>query len=68
MKTNKEDIILDTINDRVYLYGQKLTSKDLHSQNTTVEILGLLVKNINKEITNKSLPISSYSINKNEMY
>jgi len=58
---------LDTINNKIYLRGKKLTSKELHSQTTTVDILRILLNNINKDIPNKSLPQSSYSKNKNEM-
>lgn len=61
------DLLLDTVNNKIYLRWKKLTSKDLHSQTTTVEILKLLVNNINKDISNKDLPTSSYSKNKNEM-
>jgi hypothetical protein len=52
---------------KIFLRGQKLTSKDLHSQSATVELISRLVKNINQEIPNKNLPISTYSKNKNDM-
>ncbi|HCY20802.1 TPA: hypothetical protein DIC40_02940 [Patescibacteria group bacterium] len=58
---------MDTLNNRIYLEGQKLTSQDLHSQSATIEILKMLLENPGKEINNKNLPLSSYSKNKNDM-
>lgn len=51
----------------MYLDGKKLNSDDLKSQTTTINILGVLLDNIGKDIANKELEISSYSKNKNEM-
>lgn len=67
VEDENNDLLLDTINNKIYLRGKKLTSKELHSQTTTVDILRILLNNINKDIPNKSLPQSSYSKNKNEM-
>jgi hypothetical protein len=47
--------------------GTKLTSKDIHSQNTTIDMMRLLLGNIGKEVSNSRLPISTYSQNKNEL-
>ena len=55
------------INNKIYINGRKLTSEDLHSQTGTVDILKILMENIGKDISNKDLPISSYSKNKNDM-
>lgn len=60
-------LVLDFISKKIYLDSEKLTSKELHSQNTTIEILEILLKNLWKEVSNKDLPRSSYSTNKNEM-
>ncbi len=60
-------ILLDMINNKMYINGRKLTSEDLHSQTATVDILNLLIKNISKEVHNKEFGISSYSKNKNDM-
>jgi hypothetical protein len=62
-----EWLTLDLINRKIYLDGEKLTSKDLHSQNTTIDILEILLTNLWVDISNKDLPKSSYSTNKNEM-
>ncbi|MDP2090170.1 MAG: hypothetical protein Q8K30_01110 [Candidatus Gracilibacteria bacterium] len=60
-------VLLDTISNKIYIYGKKLTSKDIHSQNATIEILSILLNNLGKNISNHDLPLSSYSKNKNEM-
>jgi hypothetical protein len=67
---NYEDLdwlTLDLIKRKIYLDWEKLTSKELHSQNTTIDILEILLSNFWKDISNKNLPKSSYSSNKNEM-
>ena len=55
------------INNKIYLNGEKLTSKDIPSQNTTIEIITKLLESKGEEISNRDLPSSSYSNNKNEM-
>jgi hypothetical protein len=59
--------LLDTLNNKIYLNGQKLTSQEIHSQSATIEIMQILIQNLGKDISNKDLPLSSYSKNKNEM-
>jgi hypothetical protein len=51
----------------MYTKGKKLTSQDIHSQNTTVDILSQLLLSANKELSNKHFSLSSYTKNKNEM-
>jgi hypothetical protein len=58
---------LDTLHNKIYLDGQRLTSQDLHSQTATIEVVKVLIDNLEKEMSNKQLPSSSYSKNKNEM-
>lgn len=65
--THKQWILLDLLNNKMYIHGRKLTSEDLHSQTATVDILKILIENIGKEVSNKELPVSSYSKNKNDM-
>jgi hypothetical protein len=65
--THKQWILLDLLNNKMYIHGRKLTSEDLHSQTATVDILRILIENIGKEVSNKELPVSSYSKNKNDM-
>lgn len=65
--THKEWLLLDAINNRIYLNGRKLNSNDIPSQTTTINILDKLIDNIGKDIPNRSFDVSSYSKNKNEM-
>ncbi len=63
----KTGVLLDMVNNKMYINGRKLTSEDLHSQTATVDILAILIENHSKDISNKELPLSSYSKNKNDM-
>lgn len=67
MKTHTLWILLDTLNNKIYINGRKITSEDLHSQTATVDILKILIENTGKDISNKQLTQSSYSKNKNDM-
>lgn len=62
-----EWLTIDLINRKMYLDWNKLTSKELHSQNTTIDILEILLENLWKDICSSEFPISSYTSNKNEM-
>lgn len=62
-----EWLTIDLINRKMYLDWDKLTSKELHSQNTTIDILEALLENLWKDICSSEFPISSYTSNKNEM-
>jgi len=64
---HKQGILLDMINNKMYIHGRKLTSSDLHSQTATVDILKILIENIGKDIPNTMFGSSSYSKNKNDM-
>ncbi len=64
---HKQWILLDMLNNKMYIHGRKLTSDDLHSQTATVDILKVLIENIGKDVSNKDFPLSSYSKNKNDM-
>jgi hypothetical protein len=67
IKDECDCLLLDTIWRRIYINGIKLTSKDIHSQNTTIDVLKILIENRGKEVSNSKLPISTYSQNKNEI-
>lgn len=67
VEKEKDGILLDTIGGRIYIGGIKLTSKDIHSQNTTIDMLKILLENMGKEVSNSKLPVSTYSQNKNEI-
>lgn len=60
-------LLLDSVSNKIYLDWDKLTSKDIHSQNSTIEIFGVLLDNMWEFVNSKYLPLSSYSKNKNEM-
>ncbi len=60
-------LVIDTINSKLYLNGTRLTSKEIPSQNATAGILNILFEHLWEDISNKELPSSSYSTNKNEM-
>lgn len=60
-------LLIDAIDRKIYYNGEKLTSKDIPSQSTTVDVLDILVENIGKDISNDQFPASSYIKNKNEM-
>ena len=61
------DIILDTVHWKIYTSWQKLTSKDLHSQTWTIDMLLTALENVWTDISNKELPASSYARSKNDM-
>lgn len=67
IEKEKDWLLFDMINNKIYLNWEKLTSKDIPSQNTTIEVITRLLEHIWEEISNKELPASSYSTNKNEM-
>jgi hypothetical protein len=67
IKDRKKWIIIDTLSKKILIGGEKVTSDELPSQQTAVQILELLLANPDKDISNKELPSSSYSKNKNEM-
>ncbi|MDD2870893.1 MAG: hypothetical protein PHS49_02785 [Candidatus Gracilibacteria bacterium] len=65
--TDIKGLTLYMIKRRIYLDGEKLTSKEIHSQNTTIDIFEILLEKLGQDVSNKDLPKSSYSSNKNEM-
>lgn len=66
-KSNQADVILDTINGKIYIAWEKITSKNLHSQTATVDLFLKLLHNTWSDISNRQLVISSYTRSKNEM-
>lgn len=67
LKNETHGILLDEIWGRIYVLGEKLTSWDIHSQNSTIDMLKLLLMNLWEEVSNTKLPVSTYSQNKNEL-
>ncbi len=67
LEKEKDWLLFDMINSKIYFFWEKLTSKDTPSQNGTIEVITKLLENIWEEISNKEFSSSSYSKNKNEM-
>ena len=67
IKNHTKGILLDMVNNKIYINGRKLTSEDIHSQTATVDILKILIENSGKDVSNKEFSVSSYSKNKNDM-
>lgn len=64
---NKADLLFDAINGEIYIKGQRLTSKEIHSATTTIEIIQVLLANLGKNVKNSQLPPSSYTADRNEL-
>jgi len=60
------DLLIDKTSNKVYVKGDLLTSKEIHSAKVTVEILDILLKNISKQVPASQFPPSSY-VDRNEM-
>lgn len=67
LQSLKYDIVLDRIQNKIMINQKKLSSKELHSQKMTIDVLVLLLGKIERDIPNTALPHSSYASNKNEM-
>ena len=61
------DLFLDPTHSVVAVCGKPLSSKEIHSARATIEILSILLDNLGKDVSNKVLPRSSYSTNRNEL-
>lgn len=61
------DILLDGINRDIYVRGQRLTSKEIHSTAATVGIMRILLNNLGKNVKNSQFPVSSYTKDRNEL-
>lgn len=61
------DIIFDLSVNKVYIRGERLTSNDLTTQQSTIDLFLKYYENGWKSIHNKTLPTSSYTKQKNEM-
>lgn len=64
---NSDRIVFDAIGRKIYFRGERLTSKEIPSQNAANDLFERLLENVGEEIPNHSLPVSSYSKNRNEM-
>ena len=60
-------LLLDCVEWKIYVNWKDITSKDLLSQSTTVEVLDCLISRFWETVTSKELPYSSYSTRRNQM-
>ena len=60
-------LLLDCVEWKIYVNWKDITSKDLLSQSTTVEVLDCLISRFWETVTSKELPYSSYSTQRNQM-
>lgn len=63
----KIDLILDEKTNKIYIYGQELSSDQIHSKKFTIFLFKILLDNAKGEITNRQLPDSSYQNNRYEL-
>ena len=67
LEKESDIILLDTIEGTIRIRGDRLTSKDIHSQNSTIDMLSILLEHMGETVSNSRLPLSTYSQNKNEL-
>ena len=67
MSNTQYDILLDKVNKKLYIKWQKMGSKEIASQSTTIELLDLLLNNMWEYVSCDKLPVSSYSKLRNQM-
>lgn len=60
------DILMDMVKMKLTISWKPLSSKDLHSQSATIEILSYLLDHIGEYVTSPQLPQSSYTKSKTE--
>ncbi len=65
--TQTKWLFLDAVKSKVYLDGQALTSKDIKSQTTTIEIFDLILQDAEHTIKNNQLWPSTFSGQQNQM-
>jgi len=66
-RKEKVDVLIEEQKGRIYIRGDLITSKELHSSRGTIKILKELLKQNGKEISSHELPSSSYSLDRYEL-
>ena len=61
------DLFLDLIENKIYIRGESISSKQLPSQKATAELLEFLLNHPGELLTNKQLPETGYSKYRNEL-
>lgn len=67
LKRENYTILLDTLENKIYIKGRPLTSKNLPSQAATIQILTALLESDTRSLSNSNLPSFSYTKYRNEM-
>lgn len=67
IKKETKGLLFDTVTMKVLLNGEQLTSKDIPSQSTAVEIFTRLLEKDDREVLSSNLPASSYARDKGLM-
>lgn len=65
--TETKGLFLDAIKNKIYLNGKALTSNDIKSQTTTIEIFEQILQNPDFRIKNNELWPSTFSSQQNQM-
>jgi len=60
------DVLLDSINEEIWIKGEKITSKELRTVTNTIVTLKILLENVRTEIIKSKLPDSGYLKDRNE--
>ena len=63
---NSFDLLLDTLEEDIYIRGRKLTSKDIKTARETVAVLKILIENLDKFVPSSSFSRSSYAADRGE--
>jgi hypothetical protein len=66
-KKNQVDILVEEGSGKILIKGELLSSKEIHSSKATAEVLKVLAGNHGQNVSNRSLPESSYASDRYEM-
>lgn len=63
---NNMDLVLDEIEEKIYIRGKTIHSKDIPSSKTTIRVLKILFEKVGKEVANSQFGTGSYFQDRNE--
>jgi len=66
-KKHSVDVLVEQKKGKIYVRGELLTSKDIHSSRATIGILNNVLEQRGKEVSCRELPNSSYSLDRYEL-
>lgn len=67
LEESRESVVFDTISGKIFFLGEKLTSTDVPSQSTIVDMFDVLLERLDEDVPNSAFPQSSYTKTKSEM-